>query len=266
MDEMRRFCFIGDIHGEFAILVRLLSRAGLINETTCSWCGNTTTLWFVGDFFDRGPDGIAVVDLIMQLQQEASNAGGSVQSLLGNHEIAILSAYQFPRQPARDPGGIFYSSWKGNGGQENDLKRLTARHIAWLKQLPAMACIEERLLIHADSTFYMEYGDSIEQVNQAITAILHSDDISEWDLLLDEYVARGEFDQSSSDGEQRARDMLQRFGGRQIIHGHTPIRYMTKQPSKEIKEPLLYTNGLCIDIDGGLSYGGKGVFYEFSTP
>ena len=262
MSITQRIFVIGDIHGELDALAALLRQAGLIDEISLFWCGDTATVWFLGDFFDRGPDGIAVIDLIMRLQQEAQSVGGTVQSLLGNHEVALLSAYRFADQSARGPGGTFYSAWKGNGGQDTDLARLTSKHIEWITNLPAMAYVEDRLLIHADSTFYMDYGNSIDEVNQAIAAILNDNNSVEWDLLLDEFTRR-EFDQSRPHGEQRARQMLQHFGGQQIIHGHTPIRYMTKQHPQEIREPLIYADRLCINVDGGLSLGGSGVIHEF---
>ncbi len=129
--------------------------------------------------------------------------------------------------------------------------------------LPAMAQSEDRLLIHADSALYMEYGFSVEEVNQAITSLLRGDDISEWDLLLDEFTRR-EFDQSRPHGKQTAMQVLQRFGGQQIIHGHTPISLVTKQSPEEISEPLIYADGLCINVDGGMYLGGPGVIYEVS--
>jgi hypothetical protein len=263
MSELQRFFVIGDIHGEIDALMALLQQVELIDNRTFSWCGGAAILWFLGDFFDRGTDGIAVIDFIMRLQQEAAMVGGTVQSLLGNHEVAILSAYRFADQPARGPGGTFYSVWKRNGGQDSDLRRLTSDHIEWMTNLPAMACVGDKLLIHADSTFYRKYGHSIGEVNQAITDVLSSDKSVEWDFLLDKFT-RGEFDKSHLYGKKRAKQMLQYFGGRQIIHGHTPIRYMTKQHPQEIREPLVYANRLCVNVDGGLSLGGNGVIYQFT--
>ncbi len=262
MSAPQRVLIIGDIHGEFEKLVTVLRKARLVDEAL-TWCGGSATVWFMGDFFDRGPDGIAVVDLVMHLQQEAQAAGGNVHSLLGNHEVAILSAHRFAESPAGGPGGTFYSAWKGNGGQDADLAKLTPGHIEWMMNLPAMAQSEDRLLIHADSALYMEYGFSVEEVNQAITSLLRGDDISEWDLLLDEFTRR-EFDQSRPHGKQTAMQVLQRFGGQQIIHGHTPISLVTKQSPEEISEPLIYADGLCINVDGGMYLGGPGVIYEVS--
>ena len=88
-------------------------------------------------------------------------------------------------------------------------------------------------------------------------------DGTEWDLLLDEFTRR-EFDQSRPHGKQTAMQVLQCFGGRQIIHGHTPISLVTKQSPEEIGEPLIYADGLCINVDGGMYLGGPGVIYELS--
>lgn len=47
-------------------------------------------------------------------------------------------------------------------------------------------------------------------------------------------------------------DVLVWAGGRQLIHGHTPIVYIRQIPPKHVSEPLIYADGLCINIDGGM--------------
>ena len=86
-----------------------------------------------------------------------------------------------------------------------------------------MALVDEYLLIHADSAFYTSYGATIEQVNRALRALLHTDDPPAWDHLLDQFSGRKEFSDDDPDGPLRAAQMLLDFGGQQIIHGHTPI-------------------------------------------
>ena len=73
---------IGDIHGHFDKLVALLLDEGLI-ANDLSWAGEDSTLCFLGDYFDRGPNGVGVVDLMMRLQVEASMAGGKLIALPG---------------------------------------------------------------------------------------------------------------------------------------------------------------------------------------
>src|SRR5438128_132459 len=138
---------IGDIHGQFEKLVKLLRESALMDDKL-SWIGGTTTLWFIGDFFDRGPDGIGVVKLVMRLQQEAQASGGQVRSLLGNHEGVILSALYLGQQKSGGPGGTFYADWKRNGGEDTDLARLTSDHIEWISSLPALARVGDWLFMH----------------------------------------------------------------------------------------------------------------------
>jgi hypothetical protein len=89
---------VGDVHGEYDKLVRLLRDAGLV-DGELRWSGGDTTLWFLGDYVDRGPDGVGVVELVMRLQVEADEAAGKVGALLGNHEPVILSALWLGDQP-----------------------------------------------------------------------------------------------------------------------------------------------------------------------
>ena len=45
---------IGDIHGQIDKATAALREAGLI-DGDAGWAGGTATLWFMGDYFDRGP-------------------------------------------------------------------------------------------------------------------------------------------------------------------------------------------------------------------
>lgn len=250
---------IGDVHGQYAKLVALLRDAGLINANWL-WSGGSARLWFMGDFFDRGPDGVSTIDLVIRLQREAAETGGEVCSLLGNHEILFLGAHKFGRQQS---GSIFTLGWMRNGGVLSDLDRITDEHIAWLTDLPAMAQVEERLFMHADATFYTQYGDSIEAVNQNICEILHGDDWYKWEHLLEVFSERMTFFNPYADGADHAQRILQTFGGRQIVHGHTPIHYM--EPSLKpasIHEPLAYNGGMCLNMDGAMCLGGTGFVYQ----
>ncbi len=81
---------VSDVHGHVGELHAALRRAGLTDDAG-NWAGADATLWFLGDFFDRGPDGIGVVDTVRRLAAQASSAGrGRVRALLGNHEILAL--------------------------------------------------------------------------------------------------------------------------------------------------------------------------------
>lgn len=247
---------MGDIHGQYEKMRAALRGSGLIDADD-HWSGGTATLWFVGDYFDRGPDGIAAIDLVRSLQAEAPAAGGRVGALLGNHDVLILAAHRFGERPSGGPGGTFLSSWRINGGVESDMARLTPERAAWLRELPALALDDERLLLHADATFYQVYGRTIPAVNRHIRAILHSGDAAAWDLLLDYFSQRRAF-QDRDLGPARVGRVLACYGGRQLVHGHTPIPKLNGCALEAVKGPLIYAGGLAVDVDAGMYMGGCG--------
>jgi hypothetical protein len=251
---------VGDIHGQYDRLIELLRDAELIDEGL-SWSGGAARVWFMGDFFDRGPCGIEAVDLVMRLQAEATNAGGQVEALLGNHEPLLLAARRFGE--ARNAwGSTFLWDWRRNGGNDDELARLTDRHVAWLSSLPAMAWAGDLLLVHADATFYSSYGGSIDEVNRAFQALLYSDDVDAWDRLTSQFSERKAFIDTDPHGRERAEQFLADFGGHQIVHGHTPIGYVLRCLPEEVVEPLVYAGGLCVNVDGGIYLGGPGFIYR----
>lgn len=246
---------IGDVHGQLDKLSALLRSSGLI-DCNDRWVGGHRKVWFMGDLVDRGPDGIGVIRLVMRLQAEARSEGGQVCALLGNHDVLLLAADRFGTQRAGGPGGTFIGDWRLNGGNPSDLEWLSDKERIWLSQLPAMAVAEDYLLVHADSLFYEQYGDSVFEVNTAITSLLQNGDSVLWDTLLEDFSDRLAF----WDNPQRAEGFLKKFMGNRLIHGHTPVSYMNSE-SDGVK-PIIYANGACVNVDGGLYLGGKGFIYS----
>ena len=251
---------IGDVHGHLDTLRGLLRDAGLIDPDG-TWTGGESRLWLMGDLCDRGPDGIGVIDLVMRLQNEARAAGGMVESLLGNHDVLLLAADRFARNRDDRQGQAFYNGWKRNGGEERDLQWLSSEHVHWLSTRPALAIQDDVLLLHADSPLYLRYGTSIAFVNQALAALLQGSDALRWHELLSAFSEHRAFIPASG-GEERALDVLRQFGGTRLVHGHSPISNITRQPPATVLEPLVYAHGLCTDIDGGIYLGGPGFVYQ----
>ncbi|GAA5889190.1 hypothetical protein JCM5296_005829 [Sporobolomyces johnsonii] len=81
-----RIVAVGDIHGDYPALTKILRRAGLI-DLRGSWIGGSDLLVQTGDIVDRGVDTIACYRFMQSLRPQAEKAGGGVVSLLGNHEI-----------------------------------------------------------------------------------------------------------------------------------------------------------------------------------
>lgn len=247
---------VSDVHGHPAELIAALHRVGLVDGDG-SWAGADTRLWFLGDYVDRGSDGIGVVDLVMRLQHESASTGGHVGALLGNHEVLALGMHEFGDQQVRSPDGRTFSfaeSWLVNGGRVQDQEGLTEAHLQWLRALPATAREGDQLLMHSDTLAYLDWGATIDAINGQLSTILHSDDLVStwhcWEQMTSRFAFRGH------DGPAAAANVLGALGGKQIVHGHSPVSILTELPATEVTEPLLYADGLALAIDGGLFSGG----------
>ncbi|RAG80945.1 serine/threonine protein phosphatase [Streptacidiphilus pinicola] len=255
---------VGDVHGYLQDLLDGLHEQGLI-DAEGHWSAGRSRLWFLGDFTDRGPDGIGVIDLVMRLAAEAAAEGGYCRALMGNHELLLLGADRYGDEPVHSSAGTasFLAAWRLNGGQPHDMERLEDHHVAWLSRLPAMTVEDGHLLIHSDTTAYLEYGDSVDAVNDAIREVLNQGDSEEWwdcfRRMTKRFAFRGEH------GAQAAHELLGAFGGHRIVHGHSPIPYLLGEVSTEdgpsgvqITGPHVYAEELAVAMDGGVTLEGEG--------
>jgi len=246
---------VGDVHGHRDALADALRAEGLVDGDG-KWTGAQDRLWFLGDFTDRGPDGVGVIDLVRELQDQAAETGGSVQMLLGNHEILLLGMYHFGDRPVPSDFGprSFARSWEINGGLLSDQDRLTPEHIEWLTARPLVAVDEDHLLLHSDTLEYLDWGESLEAINTTAHEILSGSNIEDWwDIwrrMTTRYAFRG------PDGEENADRLLSALGGSRIVHGHSVIADQLGIHPTQIEGPYLYAGGKALGIDGGLFVGG----------
>ncbi|MDQ0991829.1 metallophosphoesterase family protein [Streptomyces sp. V3I7] len=256
---------VGDVHGYLDELLAALREKGLI-DSDAQWCAGDARLWFLGDFTDRGPDGIGVIDLVMRLSAEAAAAGGYCKALMGNHELLLLGAKRFSDAPVNSAAGTatFQAAWLLNGGQKTDMDRLQDHHLQWMARLDAIEEVDGHLLVHSDTTAYLDYGDSIEAVNDTVRETLTRNDVIEcWDLFR-KFTKRFSF--RDEGGADAVRSLLDTYGGTRIVHGHSPIPYLTGEAGAEdgeadagpvVERPHVYAEGLAIAMDGGVTMAGK---------
>ncbi|GAA1940554.1 metallophosphoesterase [Amycolatopsis minnesotensis] len=246
---------VGDVHGHRDGLAGALRERGLLDSSD-DWAGGEAHLWFLGDFVDRGPDGIGVIDLVMGLQDQAAEAGGTVRTLLGNHEILLLGMYHFGDTDVPSDFGprSFARSWQINGGLLADQDGLTPEHVEWLSTRPLLAEAAGHLLMHSDTMEYLDWGSTIDEVNETAGEILAGDDLAEWwDVwrrMTTRYAFRG------PDGAEVAQSLMDQLGGERIVHGHSVIADQLGIHPTQIEEPYLYAGGKVLGIDGGLFVGG----------
>ncbi|XFA73898.1 metallophosphoesterase [Thermosynechococcaceae cyanobacterium Okahandja] len=125
-----RQIFIGDVHGHYEGLCRLL-------ELVAPRAGDR--LYFLGDLVDRGPNSAAVVEL---LRQEG------YATVRGNHEDMMLLTFE---QKQLNPSRLFV--WSNSGGDDTLASYrstdLLWEHIDWLERVPLYYDLGEVFVVHA---------------------------------------------------------------------------------------------------------------------
>lgn len=114
------FDIIGDIHGQFAKLQALLSMLGYAEDGGV-WRHPSRRAIFVGDFIDRGPQQLAVVDTVRRMVD-----AGSALAVMGNHEFNAIAW----ATPDPDCPGDFLRPHGGEVGAKN-----RRQHAAFLAEV-----------------------------------------------------------------------------------------------------------------------------------
>lgn len=268
---------IGDIHGQLHTFTTLLLENGIVKEQDPDgpvsgapapgeprlvWDAGEAHLWLMGDYCDRGPDGIGVIELIIDLQAQARQAGGQVEALIGNHDLFLITVARCGDAVSDWQGKTFSEIWKEIGGRETDLEGLTDSHLDWLCNLPALGREDGVLLLHADCELYLQIGYSLEQVNAHFRQVCRNGTPVELDWMLGEFGKHHIF-QGENHGELA--NFIGAYGGRRIIHGHTPISKVSDMAPEEIRQALVYAQGRCVNVDGGMYLGGPGFVHRLET-
>ena len=97
---VKRIIVVGDIHGDFNVLVRCLKKAKVI-DNNLNWIGKKTHVVQLGDILDAGGRGeefqtqpleeLKIYEYLNNLNREAQLTGGFVHYLIGNHELMNLA-------------------------------------------------------------------------------------------------------------------------------------------------------------------------------
>lgn len=245
---MSKIYAIGDVHGDYTIFVKLLKKHNLVNDDL-NWIAGNSTFIAIGDLTDRGPRGIEVIELMMQLETQSKSEGGEVISLLGNHDALIVShAYE---QRGDYSNLHCQEMFTYNGGLLSESLRLSQNEemFEWMKNRPLIFKKDRVLFQHADTCYYyLHMGNTIEEINTNGLKSMKSGS-GAWSVFYDMCDCRY-FDSASFSSEEKhekhINNYMKHFDVDLICHGHT--RFIGS-------EPLMYLNGRLCNLDGSMSAG-----------
>lgn len=116
--------------------------------------------YFLGDYIDRGPDSMGVIDYLISLQE----IGLKTHFLMGNHEEFLIKSVE--QEPL---SGNFFNlgkknyykeSWLANGGEEClksfgliNLNEIPQKYIDWVNNLKKVIVLDDYILVHAGLNF-----------------------------------------------------------------------------------------------------------------
>ncbi len=216
----QRLYAIGDIHGCVDLLCELID--SIIAYDTFRGPAESSTLIFLGDYIDRGPNSRGVIDVLISI----ASVMPSTVFLKGNHE-ALLETF------LEDGNG--FENWAVNGGVETLASygiSLASLNENWgnnsrIRALAKAAIPEAHLAFLRNLKLYETFGDYFfvhAGVMPGIPLDRQSEDHLLW--IREPFLShKGDF-------------------GKMIVHGHTPIPEPEKRPNR-------------IGIDTGAFFTGK---------
>jgi hypothetical protein len=141
---------IGDVHGDYGRLVKLLSAARIIEHPaspeTVQWIAGKAVLVFTGDLIDKGPHSLQVVRLAASLRKAATASGGQVITLMGNHEAEFLA------DPTEKKVRDFAQDLRGAGLMPTDVAACREDVGQFLCSLPFGARVRDWFFSHGGNT------------------------------------------------------------------------------------------------------------------
>ncbi|MFS1019826.1 metallophosphoesterase family protein [Enterococcus casseliflavus] len=230
---MKNYYAISDVHGRLDLLEEAIKTVDLSKPEN--------TLVLVGDYVDRGPNSLGVLQYIMSLK---SNFPKQVITLMGNHDKMFLDF-------------IFEGDTLGleNDWNLNTVKSFLSEH----EYFEDISYFENNIYLKKDySVVTNEIRDYIQQRFQSELAFLQSLDYYFESSNFIFVHAGVDFDLEDWRESNKFRMIWQRPSfrevnntGKVLVVGHTPVSSFTKDKSNDIFEYSVGIGDSIFYIDGG---------------
>jgi hypothetical protein len=208
---------ISDVHGGYERLATLLANANVtagVPDTASSihWAANDAVLVVAGDMFDKGPQGIEVIDALIALDASAAGQGGRVIVTLGNHEAEFLAD---PTNGKADSSDGIDAELGIRGIDPIQIASGADPRGAWLRDLPFGVKVGGWFFAHAGNTKQRGIAD----LEAAIHADVEANDYAGNELIGDDSLLESrDWFETANAGSQAAHAV----GAAHLVFGHSP--------------------------------------------
>lgn len=218
---IKKIVALSDVHGQYDVLIQLLKNQKIIDQNS-DWAFGDGHMVMTGDMFDRGHQINEVLWFMYKLDRQASEAGGKLHLLMGNHEQMVMRGdlryvnerYQVAEKLLNRPYDELYDNSSEIG--------------QWLRSKNTIVKINDSLFLHGGiSSEWVDRKLTLDKANQIYRANidkskpeLKSDDLLNF-LFLGNGPTwfRGYFEDDYNEGEIDR--VLAYFDVKHIVVGHT---------------------------------------------
>lgn len=248
-----RLLAVSDIHGCRNKFALALLKSNLI-DSELNWIGKDCTLVILGDAIDRGPDSKGVVDLILHIKRQADKIGGSVITLMGNHEKMVIDAAKHKNPNTRQS---WFNCWMDNGGYQcvqsyydifpdeqiegfdiwnkENPEIIVNYHKEYFDNLLPFVIINDTLFVHAGT----DPRSNLEELTKGLQ-VCNNGATHLW--------IREQFYNYPNP------EFVDKYKVKKIVFGHTPATRYAKKNVSEAMKPEEFLDGKLLGIDTGSNY------------
>ncbi|MEM6964840.1 MAG: metallophosphoesterase [Bacteroidota bacterium] len=227
---------LSDVHGQYDILIKLLKNNGVVDDKL-QWTYGKGHLVIVGDNMDRGDKVLDILWLLFRLEKQATQQGGQVHTLVGNHETMVLSGdVRYIHKKYYYTAGVLKTQYK-------DLWRKGSVLGDWIANQPILTSINKHLFVHGGvSPEILKLNYSVEKINEIFrkrimrkkdTQIYHDQLLNQLALSSGPLWYRGYFD-STRMNLPTVNYILKKTGQDKIVVGHTSLDEISSMYNNKI--------------------------------
>jgi hypothetical protein len=249
-DQPATLWAIGDIHGDYERLIRLLTTARIIPSKPvaperAAWSAGDAVLVVAGDMIDKGPRPADVLRFLRGLQAAASSQRGQVIVLAGNHEAELLTPPEGGQTAAR------IADWGRLAIPPRDLRACIGDIGQFLCSLPIGARVGDWFFSHAGNT-----GDrTIRQISTQIRDGAYK--LTDPNSILEARLGEGKEWFSPADSKIGERQLLTSYaaalGVKHMVQGHQHNNVKFDDGAERHTGEMFQRWGLLFLIDVGMS-------------
>lgn len=252
-----RLLACSDLHGNRNKFALALLKSGLI-DPELNWIGKDCTLVICGDAPDRGPDSKGLIDLILHIKRQADKIGGSVITLMGNHECMLIDAVRHKNPNTRQS---WFNCWMDNGGYQcvesykeviesagpdgymeiwspKNPEIIVNYHKEYFDNLQPFIILNDTLFVHAG----VDPRSNLEELTKGLQ-VCNNGRVELW--------IREQFYNYPNP------EIVDKYKVKKIVYGHSPTIY---QGDKNVfMKPIEKLGGKLLGIDTGSNYSNGSV-------